>query len=101
MRLIEAKNGAIDVSPDVLIAHINSILEGPFYVADEELEHTAEGFLRLDLEDVLWILGQRGFSNLRTIRALAAHGKSDYNGSYVYIDRNTREEPAPFVPIKD
>jgi len=25
MRLIEAKNGAIDVSPDVLIAHINSI----------------------------------------------------------------------------
>ncbi len=99
MKLIETKDGAIDVSADVLRQYADGVSK-QFPTKASESEEIAESFLKFDLEDVLRVLESRGFPHLKSIRALVAHGKSDETGNFWYADRTASYETVPLAPVQ-
>ncbi len=100
MNTIETKSGVIDATVEVLLQYAGRISE-EFPAKASESGDIAEDFLRFDLEDLLGILERRGFTHLKSCRALVAHGKSDSAGNFWYVDRTSRDDAAPLLSVKD
>lgn len=90
----------IDMSPDLLEQMVDALRNSRLHIKEEELDHVTKTFFFLDLEDIIWMLGQRGI-NTQSVRALAAHGNSFSSGRYAYVDRYKKEDVVPFRSVQD
>ncbi|MBI2971928.1 MAG: hypothetical protein HYY37_05905 [Candidatus Aenigmarchaeota archaeon] len=99
MKTTAAQSGVIDVSVEVLSGYMRAIREGQFRGHASEAESDAEDFLRFDAADMLRVVQGRG-NPARTVRVLAAHGRSDASGFW-YADRSTRHESVPLASVQE